>query len=254
MNIIIPCAGSAKRFKECGYKDIKPFIVTKNKLMIEWVLSNLFNKNYNQNFIFLFQKTHIENYDVKNILKNICHNIGIINYSIIEIDGLTQGCAKTVLYAKNLINNDDEVILANSDQFVDNFNIRNLIEYCRNLNLDCGILTFSAIDSKWSFVKRKENSIFIEKIKEKEPISSIANVGIFYWKNGKNLVWSLEEMINKNILIGGEFYIAPSIQELIDKNYKVSNYHLNDAQKNWGLGVPYDLLNFIYNYKNYENN
>lgn len=249
MNIIIPCAGSGKRFRENGYKDIKPFIPTKNKPMLEWVLSNLINNNYKQKFIFLFQGEHIENYSVKNLLKGICNKLCIKDYELISINGLTDGCARTILNAKNFINNNEETILANSDQFVDNFNIAELIGYSRGLNLDCGVLTFTEYDSRWSFVKRKADSIYVDTVREKEPISSLANIGIFYWRCGKDLVWSLEEMINKNIRIGGEFYVSPSINELIDKNKKVSNYHLQEIQKMWGLGIPFDHQKFEQNYK-----
>lgn len=250
MNLIIPCAGQAKRFKEAGYKDIKPFILTKDKLMLEWALSNLINCSYKQKFIFLFQKEHIDNYNVKGNLGNICNKLGIKNYELIPIDKLTDGCARTVLYARDLINNDEELILANSDQFVDNFNIAELIGYSRALNLSSGILTHNATDSKWSFCKRKGNTIYIDLVKEKEPISSMANTGHFYWRRGKDFIWSIEEMIKKDIRIGGEVYISPSINELITIGELVSNYHLDEKlQKFFGLGVPYDLLYFIYNYK-----
>lgn len=248
MNVIIPCAGQAKRFKEAGFKNIKPFILTKNKLMIEWVLSNLINRSYKQNFIFLFQEEHIQNYDVKYILFDVCKRLDIKRYEIVGINGLTDGSARTTLFAKELINNSEELVLANSDQFVSNFNIAELLGYSRGLDLDCSILTFSATDSKWSFVKRYKNSIYVDTVKEKEPISSLANVGIFYWKHGRDYVWSAEEMINKNIRVAGEFYTSPSINELILINKKVSNYHLNEYQKMWGLGTPFDHQNFELNY------
>lgn len=245
MNIIIPCAGAAKRFKECGYQDIKPFITTKGELMIEWVLKNLVLSKINQKFIFLFQKEDIRLHDVASIIYKISKKLDI-NYEIIEINGLTDGSARTTIFAESLINNNEELILANSDQFVSNFNIAELIGYSRGNNLDCGILTFTDTDSKWSFVRRCESSIYIDLVKEKEPISNLANVGIFYWKNGADYVASVKSMIAKNIRVGSEFYVSPSINELIADKKLVSNYHLNPlyGQKMWGLGTPFDHQKF----------
>ena len=216
--------------------------------MLEWALTNLVNNSYKQRFIFLFLKEHIENFNVKGNLGNICDKLRIKDYEIISVNELTDGCARTCLLAKDYINTFDELVLANSDQYIHNFNISELIGYSRALNLDASVLTFLNSDSKWSYCRRKEDSIYIDLVKEKEPISSYANTGHFYWKYGSYFVSSAEAMIEKNIKVGGEFYISPSINELILDQKLVSNYHLQGNQKMWGLGVPHDLLNFIYNY------
>ncbi|HEG8097570.1 TPA: glycosyl transferase family 2, partial [Campylobacter jejuni] len=39
MNIIIPATGIGKRFKEAGYKDLKPFIkVIEDKVILDYVV------------------------------------------------------------------------------------------------------------------------------------------------------------------------------------------------------------------------
>lgn len=39
MNIIIPATGIGKRFKEAGYKDLKPFIkVMEDKIILDYVI------------------------------------------------------------------------------------------------------------------------------------------------------------------------------------------------------------------------
>ena len=41
------------------------------------------------------------------------------NCKIIQIDGLTDGAARTVLIAKEFIDNEEELLIANSDQIID---------------------------------------------------------------------------------------------------------------------------------------
>ena len=40
------------------------------------------------------------------------------NRRLVEIDGITEGAASTTLLAKDYIDNEDSLIIANSDQFI----------------------------------------------------------------------------------------------------------------------------------------
>ena len=73
---------------------------------------------------------------------------------IIEIDGLTEGAACTVLKARDLISNSDHLMIANSDQYVD-VNIDDYLSYAKNDDLNGIIMTMKAYDDKWSFVGLK---------------------------------------------------------------------------------------------------
>ena len=78
------------------------------------------------------------------------------NCDIIQIDGITEGAAITTLKAKELINNDEELIIANSDQWI-NWNPQHFLSFLRNNNADGGIVTFISTHPKWSFVKVDES-------------------------------------------------------------------------------------------------
>src|ERR1035437_7915838 len=115
LNIVIPMAGRGSRFQEAGYAFPKPLIDINGKTMIEVVINNLKPK-IDHKFIFICQKEHYEKYDLHNILKNATSN----NFEVVQINGITQGAACTVLCAKEYINNDDDLLIANSDQFIEN--------------------------------------------------------------------------------------------------------------------------------------
>ena len=232
MNVLIPMAGAGKRFFDAGYIFPKPLIEIDNKPMIQWVIESL---NLQANYIFIIQKEHQEKYNIKSVLKILQPNC-----KIIELDHLTEGAACTTLLAKEYINNDDPLIIANSDQYI-NWNSSKAFYDFNSKNLDGAILTFEAIHPKWSYAKCNEEG-FVTEVAEKKVISKNATVGVYYWKHGSDYVKSAEEMIKKNIRVNNEFYVCPVYNEFLMKNKKIK---IHKVDKMWGLGTPEDLNNFI---------
>ena len=103
--------------------------------------------------------------------------------------------ACTVLQASELINNDDPLIIANSDQYI-KWNSFETISYFNHDNSDGGILTFESLHPKHSFAKVDGNGI-VKEVAEKKPISNSATVGIYHWKKGSDFVFYANQMIKK---------------------------------------------------------
>ena len=233
MNVIIPMAGRGKRFNDAGYSFPKPLIDINGKPMIQLIIENL---NLTAKHIFICQKEHVEKfaiYDLMNLLKP--------DSEIISVDKITQGAAETVLLAKDLINNDDELIIANSDQWVD-WNNQHFLSFMRKNDADGGIVSFISTHPKWSYVRINDETNLVEEIAEKRPISNIATCGIYYYKHGKDFVAAAEQMMKKNIRTNNEFYVAPAFNEMILINKKIHIYPIAEMR---GLGTPEDLNQFI---------
>ena len=236
MNVLIPMAGAGSRFANAGYTFPKPLIEVNGKPMIQVVVENL---NVEAHFIFLVQKEHYEKYNLKQLLNLIAPNCDII-----QVDGLTEGAACTTLLAKSFIDNDEPLMIANSDQFVE-WNSNECLYAFTADSVDGGIVTFKATHPKWSFAKLGTDG-FISEVAEKNPISDNATVGIYYWKKGSDYVKYAEQMITKNIRTNGEFYVAPTFNEAIGDDKKI---RAKEISKMWGIGTPEDLNYFLENYK-----
>lgn len=232
MNVLIPMAGAGSRFQKAGYTFPKPLIDVMGKPMIQLVVENL---NIDANFIFVVQKEHREKYNIDTFLNLIAPNC-----QIIEVNCLTDGAACTALMAKELINNDNPLFFANSDQFIV-WNSNEFFYSMNETNSDCGIVTFKATHPKWSFVKLDENKHVIQ-VAEKNPISDTATVGFYYWKHGSDFVKYAEKMIRENLRVNNEFYVAPVFNQAIQDNKIVRTF---DVDKMWGIGTPEDLDSFI---------
>jgi dTDP-glucose pyrophosphorylase len=239
MNILIPMAGHGSRFQQAGYSFPKPLIDVNHKPMIQVVTDNL---NLDGRHIFLVLKEHYDKYSLKYLLPLIVQPRPT---EIIQVNTVTQGAACTALLARDLIDNDDELIIANSDQWID-WDSRQFLSYMRSKKADGGILTFFSTHPKWSFVKVDELSSKITEVAEKKPISNLATVGIYYFKRGRDFVAAADRMIQKDIRVNNEFYIAPTYNEMIADGKILLSYPVAEMK---GLGTPEDLERFLTDHK-----
>lgn len=236
MNVLIPMAGAGSRFAQAGYTFPKPLIDVNGKPMIQVVVDNL---NVDAHFVFIVQKEHYDKYNLKSVLNLIAPGCDIV-----QVDGLTEGAACTTLLAKEFIDNDEPLLMANSDQFVE-WNSNECLYAFTADSIDGGIVTFESTHPKWSFAKLDNNG-FVSEVAEKNPISNIATVGIYYWKRGSDYVKYAEQMISKNIRVNNEFYVCPVFNEAIADGKKI---RVKNIERMWGLGTPEDLKHYLENHK-----
>ena len=233
LNIVIPMAGRGSRFAEAGYKNPKPLIDIYGHPMIEDVTKNITPKCEHR-FIYICQEEHLVKFHLDDELKKMSPNC-----EIVTIDHITEGAACTVLLAEKYINNQDALMIANSDQYVD----CNIDQYLGKLGNDDGlIMTMPADDPKWSFIKYDEDG-YVQMVREKEVISSEATVGIYNYKHGSDFVKYAHQMIDKNIRVNNEFYVAPVYNEMIADRKKI--VFENVGKSMYGLGIPSDLNYFM---------
>jgi len=232
MNIVIPMAGAGSRFKSAGYLFPKPIIDVMGKPMISWITDSL---NIEGNYIFLVRKEHLKEFNIRSML-----NLLIPGCTIVEVDELTEGAACTVLLAKEFINNEEQLVIANSDQYIE-WDSSDFMYQMQSKHIDGGLLTFDNTNIKWSYAKLDEDN-FVSEVREKEVISRNATCGIYHFKKGSDFVKYAEQMIKKNLRINNEFYVAPVYNEAISDGKKFKIYDVDSME---GLGTPEDLNLFI---------
>jgi NDP-sugar pyrophosphorylase family protein len=230
MKILIPMAGEGSRFAKEGYTFPKPLIDVNGKPMIQVVVENL---DFDAEYIFLVRKEHLEKYvGLSTTLNRITNG----RFKIVEVDGLTEGAACTALLAKELINVDEDLLIANSDQVLeystDNFNLMKSLT-----DVDGIVFSFHAVHPKWSFIKTNSRGVITE-VAEKNPISDVATCGIYWYRRGSDFVKAAESMIRKNIRVNNEFYIAPVYNEMIGDGCKLIPFFVH---RMYGIGTPEDL-------------
>jgi len=231
LTIIIPCAGAGSRFKQQGYTKPKPLIDVNGKPMIQVVVENL---SIRANYIYIVQQEFADEFKhVVNCITPGCQ--------VIELDGITEGATSTILKAREYIDNDNPIMIVNSDQFVE-WDVKAFMnQMISDKTLDAGISTFVDSQTKWSFAQLDDKG-YVTRVAEKEPISNIATTGIYYWKQGSDFVKYANQMIDKDVRVNGEFYVCPVFNEAIQDGKLIKT---SMVKKMWGLGTPEDLEYYL---------
>jgi HAD superfamily hydrolase (TIGR01509 family) len=236
MNIVIPMAGEGKSFKQAGYSFPKPLIDLFGKPTIQLVVENI---NTEGRFIFIVKKEHYETYNLQYLLNLIAP--GCI---IIPVEKPTRGAAETVLLAQEHIDNEDPLVIANADQFIE-WDSNEFFYAMAADECDGGMVVFKSNHPRWSYARLGDDG-FVTEVAEKKPISNLATAGIYYYKHGQDFVSNAQHMIERNKHVNGEFYVCPVYNECIADNKKIRTFHVD---KMWGLGTPEEVNFFITQYK-----
>lgn len=206
--------------------------------MIEVVTENITPKSQHR-FVYLCLQEHLEQYDLEGFLHSISPEC-----IVLPVKEVTQGAACTVLLAEPYIDNEDSLMIANSDQYVD-MDINAYLDQARHY--DGFIMTMYADDPKWSFINYDKQKLVTE-VREKKVISKEATVGIYNFKRGSDFVKYAHEMIEAEERSNGEFYVAPVYNRFIKAGGTVSFYNIGEVDHGmYGLGTPEDLTRFLEN-------
>lgn len=241
MNIVIPMAGEGSRFQQAGFTHPKPLIeVLPGISMIELVYQNLsFHKANVDKFIFIVRQKHIDKYAIEDMI-NVMTNEA---YEIVVVNELTRGAAETVMLAAGHFDNDDPLVIANSDQYINPEDVCNFYYYCRNTNAAGSIMTFSSCHPRWSFIEPKSDGS-VARVMEKTPISRLATTGIYYWSSGSMFCEYAHDMINNpDHLVNNEYYVAPVYNLAIEDDQRIT-YRNIPLTSFSSLGTPEDLRLF----------
>ena len=232
MNILIPMAGSGIRFENAGFKKPKPLIDVDGKPMIQYVVENLLDNDINGKFIFVVQEDH-KKHGVEKVLKTL-----VSDCEILYVPELTEGQLCSAFHAEHLIDNDEPLLIVNSDNFFI-WNGYDFKEKIKDSGVDGTIVTFNDPyhRSHWSFAGVDSNDI-VTQVCEKNPISDHALAGAFVWNRGKDFIKYGKHLIEKKITVNGEYFIAPVFNEAIQDGRTIKNYKIETMIS---MGTPSEL-------------
>jgi len=164
------------------------------------------------------------------------------NSICVPVSGITEGAACTVLLARDFIENEEPLMIANCDQYIEG----SVDQYIDSMGDSDGlIMTMTAKDPKWSFVRRDASGRVVEVV-EKKAVSDEATVGIYNFRTGRQFTMAADEMISENLRVNGEFYVAPTYNSMISKGSTVRTFNVGTVGSGMhGLGTPKDLEAFL---------
>ncbi len=242
MKVIITMAGKGSRFENIGFGIPKHEIKVKGKTLFEWSLLSL-KDFFEEDFILIVRK---DAYSII-FIEKIMDKLNISNFSIVEIAGMTDGQASTVLHADPCIKNNENILIFNIDTYIEEYTI---LKSKIKEEYTGFIPAFKVKGSKWSFVEIDKKQRVLN-ITEKIRISEYGTVGIYYfkyWEEYKLIYNKYKEVIKEEY---GEVYIAPMYKYLLEKKVYAP---IIPSDKVHVLGTPEDIEKFDENYLQFNDN
>jgi dTDP-glucose pyrophosphorylase len=234
MNIVMPMAGRGSRFAQLGIRSPKPLIDVRGKPMYAWATDGL-PLSLARRLIFICLREHLGDLA---LARDIESRYAGYHPAIIALDAVTQGQACTVLMARELIENDEPLLIFNADTYCPTTLARTLEAFGPTVD---GVLdVFSAPGDQWSFARIDGQGRVLETA-EKRRISQWATTGLYYFRRGRDFVRHAEAMIAAGERANQEFYVAPVYNRMIAAG---ADIRANKVEQVWVLGTPDDLARF----------
>lgn len=228
--------GVGRRFREAGYDVPKYRILARGASLFDWSIRSLQSFiDQGSPFVFVVQRADA----ARDFIAGRARALGLADFAIVEIDGLTDGQATTVLSAAPA--------LASPAAPIAVFNIDTHVAphamAASAVRGDGWVPCFVAPGDKWSFARADAAGRILE-MREKVRISENATLGLYYFSS-----FALYEDAYRRLYGGGarpeagERYIAPMYNVLIEEGRPVF-MHAVAAEDVVALGTPEDLKSF----------
>lgn len=238
MKIIVTMAGEGSRFKNIGFSIPKHEIIAKDKTLFEWSLLSL-EDFFDEEFILIVRRDNYDEFFIEEKMKRL----GIKDYSLVEINYLTDGQAESALLADRMITKDEEVVIYNIDTHV---GIDGILKKDIKSEYSGFIPSFKAKGENWSFIKFNEE-LKISEVSEKVKISDYGTIGFYYFKSWEKYKEIYEKYKLKIKEKYKEVYIAPMYEYLIKEGENIYT-SIVGSKKIHILGTPEDIEYFDYDY------
>ena len=217
MKIVIPLAGKDENFESKGM--VKPLTKIGGKEIIK-LISESRPFSY-EKAIFIILREHQEKYNLENELKRLFGE-GI---KVIISEQMTKGSPQSILLVKDLINNDNELIIDLGDQYLD---LNGLVEFIEKNkeNFDGLIPSFESYYWNQGYMVIGEDGL-IKRVSEKDknPISTHSTACISYFQKGSDFVKYAEQMIIKKRFAANGAYLPSLVYtEMIEDGKKIITY------------------------------
>ena len=242
---LVPMAGEGQRFKDEGYKTVKPLIEVSGEPMIAAAAGSMPKMS---RYVFVCRDSHLKSYPLEASLKQ---HFGA-DTAVISVDHLTEGQACTCLLAKDKLDPSKPLMIGACDNgMVWDEAAFAAIE--ADANVDFVVWTFRG----YAGAKRKPQAYgwvdadaqgHIKAVSVKKAISETPGkdpgvIGAFWFRKASMFVDNAESLIRQNRRVNNEFYADSVINVALESGLKGRIF---DVKRYLCWGTPDDLRTWEY--------
>lgn len=236
-------SGFGERFRKAGYVVPKPLIEVEGKPIIAHVI-DLFPDE--TDFLFVCSQAHLDEptYRMREVLAHFCptgrvvgiapHKLGPV-YAVMQIAPLIDPSRPVV------INYCDFTCFWNWDHFK---------HYVAESGCDGAIPAYRGFHphtlGTTNYAYMRETGGWVQDIQEKQPytdnrMAEFASSGTYYFTSGALMYAAFKKMQERNLTVGGEYYVSLAYKPLLESGKRVAVYELQHFMQ-WG--TPEDVAEY----------
>ncbi|MBU3578657.1 NTP transferase domain-containing protein [Polynucleobacter sp. 73C-SIWE] len=243
MQIVVPMSGFGERFRKAGYSIPKPLIDVDGKPIVAHVIDMFPGE---KDFIFICNQEHLDepSYEMASILKKYCPTgriVGIPSHKLGPIYAVLQAIKEIDLNQPVVVNYCDFTCFWNWDhfkKFVSETACMGAIPAYR------GFHPHSLGSTNYAYIQ--EVNGWVLDIQEKQPytndrMNEFASSGTYYFASAKLMKDAFERVVDKDLNVGGEFYVSLAYKPLLENHTPIAVYPIQHFMQ-WG--TPEDLAEY----------
>lgn len=229
MKLILPVAGKGTRLRPHTFTKPKSLVRVAGKTVLQHVLDGLNKIDIDEFIIITDENGHI-------IQKYIERNYPDLNATYITQTELLGPAHAVSLASPRIKEGDDVLVVFNDTLFVTD--LTRIPALCRDFD---GLIYSKEVEDPKRFgVNVMKDNIIVDMIeKPDEPVSNLAQVGMYYMKNGRTFMEYINRTIKQDLRVKGEFYLPEVFKLMIKDDFKLGAPEIEE----WlDCGKPETLL------------
>ncbi len=228
MIIVVPMAGRGSRFAGAAGELPKPLVPVAGRPMVLWALDSLAGLDASL-VVFVALAEHEARHGLSSVLREWASPGPTTS---VLLDDVTEGQLSTVLAARELVDADEDLLVASCDTYVRSSLGRDIADRdaaCRGL-----ISVARQPGDHWSFARLGDDG-HVAEVAEKVRISEWASTGLYHFSSGSEFVAIAQDVMDRGERTRGEFYVIPVYGRYIERGLQVD---VSVADEVWDMGTP----------------
>lgn len=229
MKLILPVAGKGTRLRPHTFTKPKSLVRVAGKTVLQHVIDNLKKLDIDEYIIITDENGHIIEEYIKKHYPNI-------NATYIPQKELLGPAHAVALAAPRINEGDDVLVVFNDTLFVTE--LTRIPALCEGLD---GLIYSKEVEDYKRFgVNVMKNGVIVDMVeKPDEPVSKLAQVGLYYLKDANKFMNYIKKTIEQNLTVKGEYYLPAVFKLMIKDGMKLGAPEIDE----WlDCGKPETLL------------
>ena len=236
----MPMAGEGSRFARAGWTTPKPLIELNGVPLFQRAISSVAIEGVEMKYSFIVRQEHIDKQHIDQLIKEILPEAQV--FSVLKT---TRGAVETCLVAESAIADEDAVVVMDCDLEFRSVRYNELVARALSVpaeDADGGALvSFESDNPRYSYAEIDDEGRVL-RTAEKEPISSHALCGSYFFGSGKDFKRIAHQLLDDGTHGKAEFYVSLLYNYLDNLLAEGKTVRLAPMEEYYSYGTPEELL------------